>query len=58
MTVVDEDWVRQRISMLSGGEKRSDLIPPQSFVPLTSYVDELLSTDENEGQLEYEGGKK
>lgn len=59
MQIVDEDWVRKRISLASEDwSTRSNVIPPQSFVPLLDYVEELLQTDEDEGRVEYQGGKK
>ena len=58
VTIVDEDWVRKRISLAGDCSKRSNVVPPQSFKPLLEYVNELLETDEDEGRLEYDGGKK
>ncbi len=36
---------------------RSNVIPPQSFKPLSEYVDELLETDDNEGRVDDDGNK-
>ena len=38
--------------------ERSNMIPSQSFVPLFDFVDELISTDEDEGRVPFEGGKE
>jgi hypothetical protein len=56
--IVDEDWVRARVAMGGSVVGRSDMIPPQSFVPLPTFVNELIATDEDEGRLSYSNAKR
>jgi len=59
-TIVNEDWVRKRVANANAnaGDSKDDTIPAQSFVPLLTYIDDLLATDEDEGRCVYNGGKK
>ena len=58
VTIVDEDWVRNRVAMCSSSsppdDGKDDTI---SYMPRDEFVKELIATDEDEGRLKYEGGK-
>ena len=64
--IVDEDWVRSRVSMASAGsgsdsrssKGRSNEEKESVFTPQHDFVEELIATDENEGRCMYDGGKQ
>ncbi len=58
VTIVDEKWVRDRISMGSSTGKRSTEQREATFTPIHDFVDELIATDEDEGRCKYDGGKQ
>jgi len=58
VVIVNEDWVRNRVANGTNDSKDNVIIPPQSFVPLLTYVEDLLTTEENEGRCEREEGGK
>jgi NAD-dependent DNA ligase len=56
--IVDEDWVRSKILKGSTVIVRSNAIPPESFVPLFDFIEDLMDFEEDEGSVDFNKGKR
>lgn len=51
--IVDEDWVRKRVTMLGAAGNGG-----MSFDPVDDFVQDLIATDQDEGEFDCEGGQE